>query len=293
MWEPIQSISPINSNKPLKKSLKIEGTFCFCLSLRSSVLAIGLLGATLAASGLFAYAVIQVPHLRDYIGRYNLTTTSPISESEEEYSLDVLIYYLEIIGTVVGTLLGLLVNILLVYGALLRKRWFLVHWLVFHVIALILLFATSIFIFIFLGDLWKLLGLVPIAVALLSMYCWSKVYELFLVLKTDDTASPSYKAQNPPNFPSLWFEDQNPFPQKEMKSVEMMNGMRPAVEFYPVDSLSRGMANRMYRKSEGIYLPEEDPRTRRNSGSQIQFGHEYEPSEGSSTSTIVEIRNGE
>ena len=42
---------------------------------RSGVLAIGLLGSTLAISGLAAYAIVQVPTLRVHVGQYFTNTT--------------------------------------------------------------------------------------------------------------------------------------------------------------------------------------------------------------------------
>ena len=55
------------------------------------------------------------------------------------------------------------------------SRWFLIHWLVFHVLALILLFITSILIFVVQPVLWKLMGIIPVVLAFLTMYCWAKV----------------------------------------------------------------------------------------------------------------------
>ena len=55
------------------------------------------------------------------------------------------------------------------------NRWFLMHWLIFHIIALVLLFITSILIFVVQAALWKLMGIVPVLTAFLTMYCWAKV----------------------------------------------------------------------------------------------------------------------
>lgn len=54
-----------------------------CLA-RSGVLAIGLIGSTLAISGLVAYAIVQVPTLREHLGQYFTNTTIRM---EEEASL--------------------------------------------------------------------------------------------------------------------------------------------------------------------------------------------------------------
>ena len=56
-----------------------------------------------------------------------------------------------------------------------HHRWFLIHWLVYHILALILLFLTSILVFVVQPALWKLLGIVPVILALFTIYCWAKV----------------------------------------------------------------------------------------------------------------------
>ena len=48
------------------------------------MLAIGLIGSTLAISGLVAYAIVQVPTLREHLGQYFTNTTIRM---EEEASL--------------------------------------------------------------------------------------------------------------------------------------------------------------------------------------------------------------
>ena len=52
----------------------------------------------------------------------------------EEFKNTGLLYLLEIIGCVGFVSLCVLINILLVYGALKRKRWFLIHWLLLHLL---------------------------------------------------------------------------------------------------------------------------------------------------------------
>ena len=100
----------------------------------------------------------------------------------------------EIVGAVVGASLGLLVNILLIIGVLWRRRsvghcngnytflnmivtfrWFLMHWLVIHLLALVILFITSILVFVVQVSLWKLIGIIPVVVAIFTIYCWAKV----------------------------------------------------------------------------------------------------------------------
>ena len=108
----------------------------------------------------------------------------------------------------VGSSLGLLANLLLVWGVLKNRRWFLVHWLLLHLFLVVLLFLTSILVFVVQLGLWKLLGLVriklvlmctlnwntlvftalpipqvPVLLALVTMHLWSKVYQLFCQLR--------------------------------------------------------------------------------------------------------------
>ena len=54
-------------------------------------------------------------------------------------------------------------------------RWYLMHWLVFHLLALVLLFITSILVFVVQVSLWKLIGIIPVVVAIFTIYCWAKV----------------------------------------------------------------------------------------------------------------------
>ena len=54
-------------------------------------------------------------------------------------------------------------------------RWYLLHWLVLHLVVVILLFVTSTLVFVVQRGLWKLLGLLPLSIALLTMFCWAKV----------------------------------------------------------------------------------------------------------------------
>ena len=49
------------------------------------------------------------------------------------------------------------------------------HWLVIHLLALVLLFITSILLFVVKDSLWKLIGIIPVVVAIFTMYCWVKV----------------------------------------------------------------------------------------------------------------------
>ena len=78
----------------------------------------------------------------------------------EEFKNTGLLYLLEIIGCVGFVSLCVLVNILLVYGALRRKRWLLIHWLLLHLLLLLLIFNLSILLYILPTNFYKLVGLV-------------------------------------------------------------------------------------------------------------------------------------
>jgi hypothetical protein len=49
------------------------------------------------------------------------------------------------------------------------------HWLILHFLSLVFLFITSILLFIVQISLWKLVGTIPVMVAIFTMYCWTKV----------------------------------------------------------------------------------------------------------------------
>jgi len=177
------------------------------------------------------------------------------------------------------------------------------HWLLFHVIALVLLFITSILIFVVQSALWKLLGLIPVLLALFTMYCWSKVYELFCLLhplKEQDVPVPCKLHPLPPvGPPGPWMNSLD----REGRAVSMdrIEELGPGVEFYPVDTLSRGMVDRMslFNRSlrNMVYLPYDNPDESRESWSRRasserhhQVSHEYQPSNGSTTSSIVQFQ---
>jgi len=290
MWEKVNNIQP--TTMPLThfqddKAKLVPGSTCFCLPLRSGVLAMGLVGSTLAMSGLVAYAIVQVPTLRANLGKYFTNTMG------EHTALHSIAYTSEIVGAIIGASTGLLVNILLVCGVLWSRRWFLMHWLVYHVLALILLFLTSILVFVVQPALWKLLGIVPVILAFFTIYCWAKVYELFGCLHPLPEQGPPLP---PPVLlpPHPWQAHQ----EREGRAVSMdrVEELGPGVEFYPLDSLSRGMVDRMSLLNRSItnmvYLPSEsmDDWTRHSSMEQHQARHEYQPSGGSTVSSSVQYQ---
>ena len=141
-------------------------------------------------------------------------------------------YSSEIIGAVVGASLGLLANLLLVWGVLNNRRWFLMHWLVLHLVLVVLLFVTSILVFVVQLGLWKLLGLVPVLLALVTMHIWAKVYELFCQLREAAGCA--------------WHPGQGEAPPQYLAAWQPQPSLQPGTgEFYPGDQLSRGMVERL------------------------------------------------
>jgi len=253
-----------------KRSEAGSSSSCLCFPLRPGVLAIGLIGSTLALSGLVAYAIVQVPTLRSHLGHYFTNTTA---EATEEESLRSIAYTSEIVGAVLGAALGLMANLLLVWGVLKSRRWFLVHWLLLHLLLVLLLFLTSILIFVVQLGLWKLMGLVPVLMALVTMFLWTKVYELFCQLRGAVVACKAHPTQP------------RPLPWPPEPEVPPQPAGPATVEFYPVDPLSRGMAERLkgwnmvclpYQDQDSPYL-----------GNWERSSHTYRRASESSSSSIV------
>ena len=55
------------------------------------------------------------------------------------------------------------------------------HWLLFHLLVLILLFIICILLFVVQVSLWKLTGIIPVLGAIFTMYCWAKVCQMSIV----------------------------------------------------------------------------------------------------------------
>lgn len=245
-----------------RSCLERSRTAFLCLPLRAGVLTVGLLGSTLALSGLVAYAIVQVPTIRRHVADYNIfdlanNSSSLMDRADGPTFLGDIAYGSEMIGAVVSCLLALLVNLMLVFSVIRSRRWFLVHWLVLHVFFIILLFIASILLFVIQLKLWKLLGIIPVAVSLLIMYCWTKVWELFTVLGEECqqllchqdylehmAANLQYQMEvsQKPNYTKTWLEG-------------LEKDWSHDYQFYPGDPLSRGMAKRL----EGVMRDSEGP----------------------------------
>ena len=70
----------------------LNNVWAQCFTYRSGVLAIGLVGSTMAVSGLMAYAIVQVPTLRTHLGEFLTHRGSESDQMEEEYNLSRVAY---------------------------------------------------------------------------------------------------------------------------------------------------------------------------------------------------------
>ena len=57
------------------------------------------------------------------------------------------------------------------------------HWLILHFASLVFLFITSILLFVVQISLWKIVGVIPVLVAIFTMYCWTKVCKCYFYVK--------------------------------------------------------------------------------------------------------------
>jgi|ERR1711874_665227 len=203
---------------------------------RSLVLSVGILSIALSLAGLVTYAVVQVPSLRSLYGEYQF----------ENHYLNSLAYYSELIIIVTFTCLGLLVNILLVLGVHKNKRWYLVHWMIYHGLAMTGLFITSILVFVIQTHLLKLIGLAPLAVIVVVAFIWIQVHKLFEEMSPPPENDNESELYPPPPFLASHPLGPAPF---------MIGGPGPPAwetgsvtsdyEFYPVDPISRGLWKRL------------------------------------------------
>jgi len=204
---------------------------------KSLTLKLGFVAVLLGLSGLLTYLILQVPQLRSLYEVLNLSN---------DY-LSSAVYHVEIVLIIVGTSLGILVNILLVLGIKKNRRWFLAHWIVYHSMIIIILFMTSILIFITQKDLFKLIGLASLALAFFTIFFTSKVYNVFVEMKRIDGKFPLPGPPGPPGplpHPYVINQDMKHFQSSQFET----NGF----EFYPIDPISRGVSKRMELHS---YLP--------------------------------------
>jgi len=146
----------------------------------------------------------------------------------------------ELISIVTSTCLGLLVNILLVIGVIKNKRWYLIHWMIYHGLAMFGLFTISILVFVIQTHLLKLIGLAPLAVVVMLAIIWIQVYQLFeemlpLKLEYENEQLPTVFPQTFPITPPL-FMIEGPDPDPMVAGTVTSD-----YEFYPVDPLSRGI----------------------------------------------------
>jgi len=212
------------------------------LPLEAGVLVVGVVGSCLGLAALTAYAIVQAPQIRERFGGYFKVTTA-----EEMDTIHQIGYTVEIIAVVLGGLLGILTNSLLIYGVLRSKRWFLLHWLVFHVFVVAAGLIAAILILLLQTSLYKLYALLPIGVIFTVILCWVKVYEYFCEMQVK-LKPPKCKIHTinrmrhhgdlPPwNISGGWGGGY---------VSDWMAKKDDVLEFYPGDKLSRSMQDRMY-----------------------------------------------
>jgi len=208
------------------------------VSLSTGVLVLGVVGGTLGVAALVAYGIVQPPTIRGQFGSYFNTTSQNDADSIHKIA-----YSLEIIGVVVGGVLGILSNVLLIYGVIKSKRWYLVHWLIFHVVLIAVGIAASLLIILLQRDLSMLFAVIPVTMTAIIIFSWIKVYQLFCLMepKTFGTCkvhSREYLNSSVgeldwigPRYGKMWI----PPPKQDDRT-----------EFYPQDTLTKSLQERLY-----------------------------------------------
>jgi len=189
---------------------------------------VGLVSVLLSIAGLISYAIVQVPSLRSTYGQYQI---------EDEFIKSVA-YYSEVTLIVIGTSLGCLVNILLVVGIRKNKRWYLVHWLIFHCFVVLLLFITAILVFVLQESYHKIIGVVPLILIVVITAVWSQVFKLFTDLECTSESEKFEIKQHPIPVPGPYLVSPDIGPPGSITSD---------YEFYPADPITRGLDQRMHR----------------------------------------------
>jgi len=209
------------------------------VSLSTGVLVLGVVGGTLGVAALVAYGIVQPPTIRGQFGAYFNTTSQADADSIHKIA-----YSLEIIGVVVGGLLGTLANVLLIYGVIKSKRWYLVHWLIFHVVLIAVGIAVSLLIILLQRDLNMLYAVIPVTMTAIVIFSWIKVYQLFCLMKPKSFGHCKVHSREylngsmgdldwmpPPTYGKIWL----PPPKQDDRT-----------EFYPQDTLTKSLQERLY-----------------------------------------------
>jgi len=224
------------------------------LPLAAGVLVLGVIGGSLGAAALTAYAIVQTPTIRQQFGPYfNLTASQDIDNIHR------IGYTLEIIVVVLAGILGILSNALLIYGVIRSRRWYLVHWLVLHVLVVVAGLVATILILLLKSGLHKLYCLIPISVIVTIVFCWVKVYQLFCEMEVK-IKMPSPCQLHPDRLGEPAWGGGWPGHGGTLGGLtgagggyvkEWMHSKDNGIEFYPVDKLSRTMQeNTLYCGSE-------------------------------------------
>lgn len=218
---------------------------CF-LPLGAGVLVVGVIGSCLGLAALTAYAIVQAPQIRERFGGYFQYTAA-----QEMDTIHQIGYTVEIIAVVLGGLLGILTNSLLIYGVLKSKRWFLLHWLVFHVFVVAAGLVATILILLLQTSLYKLYSLIPIGVIFTVIICWVKVYQYFCEMEVQ------FIMHRPPKCKvhtiNRMHHGPGDMPPWNIGGgwgggyvSDWMTKKDDVLEFYPGDKLTRNMQDRMY-----------------------------------------------
>lgn len=208
-----------------------------CVPLSAGVLVLGVVGVALGLAALTAYAVLQAPTLRSSFGEYFYETTA--EDIDNAHRLQ---YSSEIIVVVVTGVLGILSNCLLIYGVVSSRRWFLVHWLVYHVVIVAAALVATILILLLQTGLHKLYSLIPIAVIVTLVLCWVKVYQLFCEIEIQ---------VKPPRPCQLHSNEHFNLPPPDFGwgrgyANEWAANKADMFEFYPTDKLSWQLQDRTF-----------------------------------------------
>lgn len=146
---------------------------------------VGYSGIGLSLIGLIAYAIVQIPSIRQNFGPfYDVNVTDTLASTESDlFGPNYQLYYgLEVAFVTSGFLIGITINLLLVYGVMTERRYFLLPWLLFHalvVVALVIVFIIVIVLGQPIEHRWW--ALVPLFFGLYLVYAWIKLVDFYFV----------------------------------------------------------------------------------------------------------------
>lgn len=153
-----------------------------CLSLY-----IGFSGISLSLIGLTAYAIVQIPSIRRSLGPYyvNFTNTQSSNITGSDFGSNYELFYgLEVAHVTICFLIGITVNLLLVYGAMAKRRTFLLPWLVVHALLILILVIAFIVVIVLVQPIEnRWFGLAPLLSGLYLIFAWINVFLYYAAMK--------------------------------------------------------------------------------------------------------------